>query len=121
MAEFSVRALDHVTVTTPEELAADVLAWYGSILELDRIDKPEGASREGGWFRVGDLELHVSLDEHNPPPRAHFGLEVDEHQAVVERLRAANCHIEQARPLAGRRRFFTRDPAGNRVEIVSYP
>jgi hypothetical protein len=38
---------------------------------------------------------------------------------VIDRLRDAKCHIEQARPIPGRHRLFTRDPAGNSIEIVS--
>ena len=38
---------------------------------------------------------------------------------IVERLRGAGCHIEQAGRIPGRRRFYTRDPAGNRLEIIT--
>ena len=117
---FSVVRLDHVNVTTPEELEEEVLSWYGSCLRLERLGKPEGASERGGWFRLGDGELHVARDEHNPPKRAHFAVVVDDLDAVIERLRGADCHIEQARPLPGRRRFFTRDPAGNRIEVMAF-
>ena len=120
MASFEFRALDHVNVTAPQELIDDVLAWYADCLGLERIDKPEGTRAAGGWFRVGDQELHVTVDPHNPLHDAHFALVVDDYPAVVEALRAGRCHIEQASPIPGRHRFFTRDPAGNRIEIVSY-
>ena len=120
MANFSVVRLDHVNVTTPEELEDEVLAWYGTCLGLERLEVLEGTRRRGGWFKLGEGELHVALDEHNPPKRAHFAVVVDDLDAVVERLRAADCHIEQARPLPGRRRFFTRDPAGNRIEVMAF-
>jgi len=117
--EFSVLGLDHVTVTTPEELEPDVVEWYRDCLGLESIAKPEGARDGGAWFRAGGQEVHISLDPHNPPKAAHFGLRVSDFDAVVERLRRANCHIEQARPVPGRHRCFTRDPAGNSVELVS--
>ena len=117
---FKVRGIDHVDITAPEELEAEVLAWYESVLGLERVAKPEDKSPRGGWFLVGDLQLHVTRAEHNPHPRAHFGIEVDDHEAVVQRLRETGCHIEQARPVEGRHRFYTRDPAGNRIEILSY-
>jgi catechol 2,3-dioxygenase-like lactoylglutathione lyase family enzyme len=120
VSEFSVAGFDHVNVTTPEELETEVLEWYQSCLGLQRLDKPDGARAAGGWFEVGRQQLHVSLDTHNPPSAAHFGLVVDDTAGVIERLRSNGCHIEQARPIAGRRRFYTRDPAGNRIEIVCY-
>jgi hypothetical protein len=44
---------------------------------------------------------------------------VDHLDEVVERLRETGCHIEQARLIPGWKRFFTRDPAGNRIEIAA--
>lgn len=120
MAGPRVLGIDHVTVTTPEELEDDVVGFYSLVLGLERMDKPPGAGAAGAWFTVGGLEVHVSVDEENPPRRAHFGLVVDDHAGFVERLREAGCHIEQATPIPGRRRFYTRDPAGNRIEILDY-
>ena len=117
---FAVLGLDHVNVTAPKELEDDVLDWYRDTLGLSPMVKPEGTREAGGWFRAGNQQVHVSVDEHNPPQSAHFGLIVDDYRLVVERLRAAGCHLEQADEIPGRHRFYTRDPAGNRVEILSF-
>lgn len=114
-----VLLLEHVSVTSPEELEEEVLSWYRDCLGLEQIEKPEGTRRGGGWFEVGRQQLHVTIDEHNPPKDAHFGIVVDDFGGVVERLRAAGSHLEQARVIPGRQRFYTRDPAGNRIEIIS--
>ncbi len=118
--DFSILSLDHVTITTPEELEADTVAWYEQRLGLERIEKPEGTRPHGAWFRVGTSQLHVSRDEHNPLPGAHYCLGVDDFDAVVESLRAAGCHLEQAQPIPGRHRCFVMDPAGNRIELFAY-
>ncbi len=68
--------------------------------------------RNGGGARVGGRA--------QPAPRAHFALAVDDLDAAIQTLRASGCHIEQARPIPGRRRCFTRDPAGNRIELLAY-
>lgn len=120
MSSFVFLGVDHVTVTAPEELIDEVLEWYWARLGLERIEQPEGTRAGGGWFRVGSQELHVSIDPHNPPHESHFGLVVDDSRSVVEALRAAGCHIEQAVPIRGRHRFYTRDPAGNRIEVTSF-
>ena len=120
MASYVFKGLDHVNITAPEELMDEVLEWYWARLGLERIDKPEGTRAQGGWFRVGAQELHVSVDPHNPPHDAHFALVVDDSKSVIEALRSAGCHIEQASPIPGRHRFFTRDPAGNRIEVTSF-
>ena len=113
-----VLALEHVSITSPEDLEDDVVSWYRDTLGLEQMDKLEGARDKGAWFRIGDQQVHVQVDEHNPPKVSHFGLVVDDFEEVVSRLRAGGHHIEQARPMSGRKRFFTRDPAGNRIEII---
>ena len=112
--------LDHVNITTPEELEEDVVEWYENCLGLEKISKPGGTREAGAWFKIGEAEVHVSPDEHNPHKEAHFCLQVNDFQATVERLREAGCHIEQAGEIPGRHRLFTRDPAGNRVELMSF-
>jgi catechol 2,3-dioxygenase-like lactoylglutathione lyase family enzyme len=119
-APFQVLEIDHVQVAAPEELIDDVLGFYRDCLGLEELDKPEGTRTLGGWFRAGAQQIHVTVDPHNPLPRPHFGMRIDNFDAIVARLRAAGRHIEQASPIPGRRRFYTRDPAGNRIEITSY-
>lgn len=120
MGDFTVFGVDHVNVTAPDELMSETITWYRDCLGLKEIEKPEGTHDAGGWFEAGDQEVHVSLDVHNPPKQAHFGLVVDDFAAIVEGLRASGCHIEQAAAIPGRRRCYTRDPAGNRIEIVAF-
>lgn len=115
---FRVNKLDHVHISAPGELEEEVIAWYERTLGLARIEKPEGTQPRGAWFSVGGQEVHISRDEHNPPHLSHFGLTVDDLDAVVTTLREAGCHIEQASQIPGRRRFYTRDPAGNRIEFL---
>ena len=114
-----VLSLEHVTVTTPEELEAEVVAWYVDTLGLTRVDKPPEAIAGGAWFEVGGQQVHLLIDPHNPPKNAHFCVRVDDFDAFVDVLRSHNCHIEQARAIPGRRRCFTRDPAGNSIEIIA--
>jgi catechol 2,3-dioxygenase-like lactoylglutathione lyase family enzyme len=119
MASSRVVGLEHVTVTTPEELEQEVLDWYEQTLGLERVPKPEGAQAGGGWFIAGDQQVHLLIDPHNPPKNAHFCLRVDDFDDFVATLRSNRCHIEQARAVPGRRRCFTRDPAGNSIEIIA--
>ncbi|HWC14399.1 MAG TPA: VOC family protein [Actinomycetota bacterium] len=120
MSDGTVLSLEHVTVTTPEELEEEVLGWYRDTLGLTRVDKPAEAQPGGGWFEVGGQQIHVLIDPHNPPKNAHFCIRVADFDAFVANLRTHNCHIEQARELPGRKRCFTRDPAGNSIEIVAF-
>ncbi|MBK5227742.1 MAG: VOC family protein [Actinobacteria bacterium] len=119
MDGFDVLELDHVTVTSPAELESEVIQWYEQVLGLERVDKLEGDGEKGAWFSLGRGQLHLSLDPHNPPRKAHFAVAVRDFEGVVEHLRGHGCHIEQATEIPGRHRFFTRDPAGNRIELFA--
>ena len=113
-----VLGLEHVTITTPVELEAEVVEWYGSCIGLPRLDKPSDG-HGGAWFAAGEQQIHVMIDPHNPPKDAHFCFQVDDFEGFVAALRTAGCHIEQAPARSGTKRCFTRDPAGNSVEIVA--
>ncbi len=119
MNRITVTALDHVNVTTPEELEGEVVAWYAEVLGLERVEKPDGTRPAGAWFSAGSGEIHVSVDPHNPPETAHFAVSIGDFEAAVEHLREHGCHIEQASVIPGRQRFYTRDPAGNRIELLT--
>ncbi len=113
--DFKFVKIDHIDITAPEELEDEMVTWYRDRLGLEQLE----SDRKGGRFKVGDQEIHVTLDPHQPSEKAHFCLVVDDCDAVIERLRNAGCHIEQARSFPGPHRFYTRDPAGNRLEITT--
>jgi catechol 2,3-dioxygenase-like lactoylglutathione lyase family enzyme len=117
---FDVLGIDHVTVTAPDELMDETLAWYQDTLGLVMLEKPEGSRPSGAWFRAGGQEIHISQDPHNPHKTAHFAIAVSDFDGVVEQLRSAGAHIEQAAAIPGRQRCYTRDPTGNRIEITQY-
>lgn len=94
-------------------------AFYVGLLSLREIPKPEPLRARGGvWFDAGGLDIHVSVEE----PRAgidaqrHFGLECSDVQGLRASLKAAGIEIDDGRP-APWKRFFVRDPFGNRIEI----
>jgi enamine deaminase RidA (YjgF/YER057c/UK114 family)/catechol 2,3-dioxygenase-like lactoylglutathione lyase family enzyme len=112
-----VKRINHVNITTSDVQAAQ--AFYGGVLGLEEIPRAEGARRAGAWYRLGELELHVSHEEipNNLASTRHFSVEVadlDQLRAALERSGAV---IEAGRPLPGIERLFTRDPSGNRIEL----
>jgi catechol 2,3-dioxygenase-like lactoylglutathione lyase family enzyme len=115
-----VRALDHVQVMMPPGREDDARAFYGGLLGLAEVEKPEPMRPQGGvWFAEG---IHVSGEEgFSAPRRAHPALRVDDLDALAERLAAAGCPVDWDERWPGVRRFYTRDPFGNRVEVLSGP
>ena len=93
-------------------------AFYAGLLGLTEVEKPEPMRVNGGvWFAEG---IHVSAEERfSPPRRAHPALRVDDLDPLAATLAAAGCVVERDERWPGVRRFYTRDPFGNRVEVMA--
>ncbi len=91
------------------------LRFYGETLRLEPILRGDAEGR-GAWFRVGGAEIHLSEDPAPQPlSKRHLALEVDDLPAARAAVLAAGASIEKEEP---GRRFWTRDPSGNRLEII---
>lgn len=119
----SIVGLDHVQVAAPPGCEAQARRYYGDLLGLAEISKPEPLRPRGGvWFSLGPHELHVGVAEQFAPARkAHPALSVAAGQldALAERLAAATAPVLWDETLPDVRRFFSEDPWGNRIEFVS--
>jgi catechol 2,3-dioxygenase-like lactoylglutathione lyase family enzyme len=112
-----IRRVAHVNLSVDDVEAAR--RFYGELLGLEAAPRPADAGRAGCWFRAGGCELHVSLEAgaDNARSKRHVAFEVDDLDSLRARLVAAGVPVEEARPIVGVRRFFARDPAGNRLEL----
>jgi catechol-2,3-dioxygenase len=100
----------------------DAERFYAGVVGLEPIERPETMGGVGAWFRVGSQQLHVSEDEDfAPAKRAHPAFELDpsELDALAGRLAAAGAPVEWDERLPGARRFYSSDPAGNRLEFLA--
>jgi catechol 2,3-dioxygenase-like lactoylglutathione lyase family enzyme len=113
--------LDHVQVAAPPGCEAEARRFYGELLGLPEIEKPEPLrSRGGAWFQLQGQQLHVGVEEDFTAARkAHPALASDDVDALAERLEAAGVAVDWDDAIPGTRRFYTADPFGNRVEIVA--
>lgn len=114
-----ITTVDHVNITVPRALEAEVLHFYRAILGLREIPKPEPQRARGGaWFQVGAAQVHISLEDHESPrSRRHVCFLVSDLQRARDAAVAAGLPIEEESVAEGLSRFFIRDPAGNRLEI----
>lgn len=112
--------LHHVDVVVAPGQTEAVLPFYERVLGLTRVPKPlEGVDASGAWLDIADgAQLHVSERPGERHPDPHFGLVVDDFAAVLDRLAEAGAPWTEQPDLFGGRRGFTRDPAGNRVELL---
>ena len=117
--------LDHVQLAAPPGCEEAARAFYGGLLGLPELPKPEPMRASGGaWFSLGAQELHVGVvaEGFRPAAKAHPGLAVDgdaELDALAARLQEAGAPVEWDDRHPGVRRFYTADPWGNRVELLA--
>jgi catechol 2,3-dioxygenase-like lactoylglutathione lyase family enzyme len=89
----------------------EALEFYGGIFEFELRGRMAGMA----FIDMGDQFIALSEGRTQPPDRArHFGLVVDDKEAVRAALEDAGAEI-----LAGRGLDF-RDPWGNHVQVVEY-
>jgi catechol 2,3-dioxygenase-like lactoylglutathione lyase family enzyme len=119
--EVAVLGLDHVQVAIPTGSEEVARGFYRDLLGLVEVAKPEPIRARGGlWFRAGEQELHLGVEEPFAPARkAHPGLVVDDFEELRARLASAGHEPALDDAIPGVRRLFVHDPFGNRLELRS--
>ena len=116
--------LDHVQVAAPPGSEDRAREFYGELLGLPELAKPEPLRARGGvWFGLGAGQLHVGIeDPFTPAAKAHPALRTggeDPLRALARRLEAAGHPVAWDDALSGAVRFHTADPWGNRLELLA--
>jgi catechol 2,3-dioxygenase-like lactoylglutathione lyase family enzyme len=106
-----ITGIDHVQVAAPPGCEAEARRFYGGVLGLEEIEKPDELKARGGvWFRCGAQQLHVGVQENfTPSSKAHPAFSVSGVGDLVDRLP----EVTRDGP-----RVYTQDPWGNRLELV---
>jgi lactoylglutathione lyase len=90
----------------------EALAWYGRLFEF------ELRGRHGGrmaFIDIGDQFIAISSGRVQPPDGSrHFGLVVDDKEAVRERVAEQGIAVQSSGSLD------FRDPWGNHIQVVDY-
>jgi catechol 2,3-dioxygenase-like lactoylglutathione lyase family enzyme len=119
----SVKRLQHTSVPMPPGGDDRARAFYGDVLGMREIQKPEGlAAMTVVWFAANDDgdEVHVFKEEQLGPNSAaqHLCLEVDDIEAYKTRLREHGYEVRVPETIYNRPRLFVRDPFDNLIELV---
>ncbi len=118
--EPALTSLDHVQLAMPEGEEERARAFYGTLLGLAEVEKPEPlASRGGCWFESGSVIIHLGVQsDFVPATKAHPAFTVSDLAALHRRLTEAGCEVVWDSALPGVERFYTPDPFGNRLEFI---
>jgi catechol 2,3-dioxygenase-like lactoylglutathione lyase family enzyme len=115
--------INHVNVIVPKSLEDAAKHFYGSVLGLKEVPKPvESQGRGGAWYELGSVQLHLSVRAetgNGQGSKGHVCYTVADVVSAAERLRAAGVEIiADDQPIAGKPRFYVRDPGGNLIELA---
>ena len=118
-----VLEINHVNVIVPKRLEDAAKHFYGSVLGLKEIPKPlESQGRGGAWYELGSLQLHLSVRAeagNGQGSPGHVCYTVADVIFAEAHLRAAGVEIiPDDLPIAGKPRFYVRDPGGNLIELA---
>jgi catechol-2,3-dioxygenase len=118
-----VLGIDHCQLAAPPGCETDARRFFGELLGLCELEKPAALAERGGvWFAAGTQQLHIGVDpDFAPAVKAHPALRVQpgELQSLATRLLAAGAEVVWGEDLSGSERFHTRDPWGNRLEMIA--
>ena len=113
--------IHHVLVAMPSGEEAAARHFYRDLIGLEELEKPANLRKLGGvWFCAGELlQLHLGVDRaFRPAEKPHVAFRVGDLEGVRKRLLEAGFDTWEDEPLPRYRRFYTRDPFGNRVEVL---
>ena len=112
--------IDHIQIAAPKGCEAAARHFFGHVLELEEIQKPEPLRARGGcWFKVGSRQLHIGVEEpFRPATKAHPAFAAPDIEAVFTTLQKAGVECTWDQALTNVRRFYANDPWGNRLEFT---
>jgi catechol 2,3-dioxygenase-like lactoylglutathione lyase family enzyme len=121
---FRILGVQHVSLPIPPGGQEAARSFYVGLLGLPEKPVPETLPRHLVWLDAGTQEIHLLVEDNaadlNPQSRRHPCLEVDDVGALRAFLDTNGVHTEdQDFPIAGRPRFFARDPFDNLIEFVT--
>ena len=120
MSPVELVGVDHVQLTMPTGGERDARRFYGEILGLREVPKPDELSERGGcWFVGPGVAIHLGVDQRfMPAKKGHPGLIVADLKAARQALDGAGAAIHADDAALPVRRLYTEDPFGNRIELI---
>ena len=112
--------LDHIQLAMPLGEEAKAREYFTGVLGMDEEEKPEPlASRGGCWFRSVSVILHVGGEcAFSPQSKAHPAFSISDLEALEKKLKEKEYEVIWDHELPGRKRFYSTDPFGNRIEFM---
>jgi catechol 2,3-dioxygenase-like lactoylglutathione lyase family enzyme len=120
--KLKAKRINHVTVAVPAGEHVRVREFYGGLLGLEEIPRPEALNKvyDLMWFKLLDILLHLDFTPPwvKPAENRHLALEIDDLPALRRYLESRHADIREAVVMPDRDRFYLLDPFGNYFELL---
>lgn len=86
----NILSIDHVQLAMPAGQESKARAFYGDILGIPEVEKPEALQARGGvWFESGAVKIHLGVeDDFLPAKKAHPALVVSDLNSLIGSLKS---------------------------------
>ena len=112
--------IDHVQIAIPKGGEEQGRAFFGGLLKLEELPKSSDMAARGGCrFATADFQIHLGVDpDYKAAKKAHIALNTGQLDELRICLETAGYTTEEDSDVERRKRFFTHDPFGNRIEFM---
>jgi catechol 2,3-dioxygenase-like lactoylglutathione lyase family enzyme len=117
---FVFEGIDHVQLAAPEGSEEAARRFFGELLGMPEIPKPEELKKRGGvWFQCGPQQIHIGIEKpFSPAKKAHPAFLVRDIDRLRNRLVEHGIDVREDTAIPEVKRFFVDDPFGNRLEFM---
>jgi catechol 2,3-dioxygenase-like lactoylglutathione lyase family enzyme len=121
MPDVSFTAIDHIQLAMPPGREDEARRFYGNILGMVELKKPEELAQRGGcWFESGRVQIHLGVEnDFRPARKAHPALRCRDYPELTARLRQSGVEVTADSAIPGVTRCHVHDPFGNRIELIA--
>jgi catechol 2,3-dioxygenase-like lactoylglutathione lyase family enzyme len=117
--KINIKRLDHVQLCVPRGAEDEAREFYGGLLGLRELEKPEPLRAGGGlWFEIADVQLHIGVEDAAAQSKRHPAFEVERVEEIRKFLEEKGVRTRDEKDIEGVRRFSFFDPFDNRIEFL---
>ena len=115
---FDARQIEHVAIIVTDLDRS--MSFYGEVLGLREVPRPQTFDFPGAWYQIGQTYLHLlGKPEPDNASQRHFCLWVADLRSAAQHLQSRGQTIQwhTKHKIPNVDRFFVYDPDGNRIEV----
>jgi catechol 2,3-dioxygenase-like lactoylglutathione lyase family enzyme len=113
--------LQHVSIEVRPEQVEDCVAFW-RLLGFEQVTPPGELAERFTWVEREGTQIHLMpFEDPHTTVRGHAAVVVEDYEPTLATLRERGFEVLPGPTAWGAPRSFTRDPAGNHVELMSAP